>query len=110
MKYHAYTAGALCAAVSALVLSACAASGGGTTATPSKAPTGPASVASLAKATKSEKGLVIYGNAPTQYLQPVLNAFQKQYPWIKVTETSLGDTTTFSKWPKPLRVRVPPTS
>jgi iron(III) transport system substrate-binding protein len=98
MKYHAYTAGALCAAVSALVLSACAASGAGTTATPSKAPTGPASVASLAKATKSEKGLVIYGNAPTQYLQPVLNAFQKQYPWIKVTETSLGDTTTFSKY------------
>jgi iron(III) transport system substrate-binding protein len=98
MKYHAYTAGALCAAVSALVLSACAASGGGTTATPSKAPTGPASVASLAKATKSEKGLVIYGNAPTQYLQPVLNAFHKQYPWIKVTETSLGDTTTFSKY------------
>jgi iron(III) transport system substrate-binding protein len=47
---------------------------------------------------KSEKGLVIYGNAPTQYLQPVINAFNKQYPGIKVTETDLSDNQVFSKY------------
>ncbi len=99
MKHHARKAGALCAAMSALVLSACAASGGAATASPSSsAAAAPASVASLVKAARHEKGLVIYGNAPTAYLQPVIDAFQKHYPWIKVSETALGDNTTFSKY------------
>jgi iron(III) transport system substrate-binding protein len=98
MKHHARTAGALCAAMSALALSACAATGGAATTPPSSSAAAPKSIASLVKAAKSEKGLVIYGNAPTVYLQPVINAFQKLYPGIKVTETSLGDNTTFSKY------------
>jgi iron(III) transport system substrate-binding protein len=100
MKHHARTAVALCATVSALGLTACASSGGGAPASPSPsaAAAGPATAASLVQAAKSEKGLVIYGNAPTQYLQPVIDAFEHQYPGIKVTETALGDTTTFSKY------------
>jgi iron(III) transport system substrate-binding protein len=98
MKRHAYPAGALCAAVCALALSACAATGGAATASPSPTASAPASVASLVKAAKSEKGLVIYGNAPTAYLQPVIAAFEKRYPGIKVNETDLADNTVFSKY------------
>src|SRR6266851_1538018 len=98
MQHHARTAVALCATTSVLVLTACASSGGGATASPTPAASAPATVASLAKAAKSEKGLVIYGNAPTAYLQPVITAFESRYPGIKVTDTALADNTVFSKY------------
>jgi iron(III) transport system substrate-binding protein len=55
-------------------------------------------IARLVSTAKSEKGLVIYGNAPTPYLQPVIDAFGKQYPGIQVTETALADNQVFSKY------------
>ncbi|GAA4604424.1 ABC transporter substrate-binding protein [Actinoallomurus liliacearum] len=79
-------------------LGACSSSGGSTSAGGASPASAPTPVARLVNAAKSEKGLVIYGNAPTQYLQPVMNAFGKQYPGIKVTETDLSDNQVFSKY------------
>lgn len=58
----------------------------------------PASAASLAQAARSEKGLVIYANVPTQYFQPVINAFHKVYQDISVSVATLDDNTVFSKY------------
>jgi iron(III) transport system substrate-binding protein len=55
-------------------------------------------IATLVKRAKSESGLVIYGNAPTAFFQPVIAAFNKLYPWIKVSDTDLDDNTVFSKY------------
>jgi iron(III) transport system substrate-binding protein len=68
--------------------------GGGGTATATVAP---ASVDNLVTQSKNENTLTIYGNPPTQLFKPVVDAFQAQYPWIKVTAQDLDDTTIFSK-------------
>jgi iron(III) transport system substrate-binding protein len=90
-------AAAAVVAVMCAGLGACSSSGGSTSAG-SSSPGAPTPVTRLVNAAKSEKGLVIYGNAPTQYLQPVINAFNKEYPGIKVTETDLSDNQVFSKY------------
>jgi len=58
----------------------------------------PASVPALEQQAHREHGLVIYGNAPSQYFQPVIAAFNQRYPFIKVSETTLDDNTVFSKY------------
>ncbi len=60
-------------------------------------PSGP-SVAMLVKASKKEDGLIIYGNPPAALWGPVLAAFNKLYPWIKVTPYDEGDAAAFSKY------------
>jgi iron(III) transport system substrate-binding protein len=57
----------------------------------------PASVAGLVAQSKSENALTIYGNPPTALFQHVVDAFGKQYPWIRVTAQDLDDATVFSK-------------
>jgi iron(III) transport system substrate-binding protein len=84
----------------AAVLAGCS-TGGSISPAPSSASaatSSPASVATLTQQAKSEKGLVIYANAPTQYFQPVITAFNKAYPFIKVSVTTLADNTIFSKY------------
>ena len=58
----------------------------------------PDSTASLIKRSKSESGLVVYGNPPAANFNAFVAAFNKRYPWIKVTEFDLEDTTIFSKY------------
>jgi iron(III) transport system substrate-binding protein len=79
------------------VLSACSSTQSASK-TPSSAPTGPAAISTLLAQAKAEKGLVIYGNAPTDYLKPVIAAFEKAYPGITATETDLTDNQVFSKY------------
>jgi iron(III) transport system substrate-binding protein len=89
--------GALAAmAALAAVMTGCA-TGGGSAPTPA-ASSSPASASTLKQQAQREHGLVIYGNAPTQYFQPVIAAFNEQYPFIKVSETTLADNTVFSKY------------
>jgi ABC-type Fe3+ transport system substrate-binding protein len=41
---------------------------------------------------------LIYGTVPSQYFQPVIAAFNKEYPNINVTETTVDDNAVFSKY------------
>jgi iron(III) transport system substrate-binding protein len=66
-------------------------------ATISVTPSGPA-VPKLIAASKKEDGLIIYGNPPAALWGPVLAAFNKLYPWIKVTPYDEGDAAAFSKY------------
>lgn len=84
----------------AAVLAGCS-TGGGATAAPAASSgkaAAPASTATLTQQAKKEKGLVIYANVPTQYFQPVIAAFNRAYPFIKVSVTTLADNTIFSKY------------
>ena len=47
---------------------------------------------------KKESGLIVYGNPPSANFTNLVAAFNKQYPWIKVTEYDLDDNTIFSKY------------
>lgn len=58
----------------------------------------PNSTAILIKKSKSESGLVVYGNPPAANFNAFVAAFNKKYPWIKVSESDLEDTTIFSKY------------
>jgi iron(III) transport system substrate-binding protein len=98
------------AVVLAGVLAAC--STGGSTSSPSstspssassgqassRPASSPASIGTLKQQAGKETGLVIYANAPTQYFQPVIAAFNKVYPQIHVSVTTLSDNTVFSKY------------
>src|SRR3979411_726495 len=61
-------------------------------------PASPASIGTLKQQAQGEHGLLIYGNVPSQYFQPVIAAFNKEYPNINVTETTLDDNAVFSKY------------
>jgi iron(III) transport system substrate-binding protein len=84
---------------------AVAASAGATSAAKSKpkpkpisiAPSGP-TIPKLVTASKSEDGLIIYGNPPAALWGPVIAAFNQLYPWIKVTPYDQGDAAAFSKY------------
>jgi iron(III) transport system substrate-binding protein len=78
--------------------SASSASTSGTSGSPIGQASAPASIAALTQQAKSEHGLVIYANVPTQYFQPVIAAFNKEYPAIQVSVTTLADNTIFSKY------------
>jgi iron(III) transport system substrate-binding protein len=60
--------------------------------------TGFTSPAATAIAAKTESGLVIYGNPPPAQFKPVLDAFAKAYPQIKVSYSDQGDSVSFSKY------------
>jgi iron(III) transport system substrate-binding protein len=87
----------------AAILAACSTGGGAAPASSSPGPTGgqaspPASTAALTQQARNEHGLVIYANVPVQYLQPVIAAFNQEYPFIQVSVTTLADNTIFSKY------------
>jgi iron(III) transport system substrate-binding protein len=84
-------------ALTAVALTSCSTSGAAPSAKPTTSAS-PTSIATLKQKAQGEHGLVIYANAPQQYFQPVIAAFNKQYPGIKVTETVLSDNTVFSKY------------
>jgi iron(III) transport system substrate-binding protein len=86
--------------VTAAALAACS-TGAGSAPKPTTSgstPAAPAPTASLAAQAAAEKGVVIYGNVPAQYFQPVIDAFNKVYPGVKVSVTTLDDNTVFSKY------------
>jgi iron(III) transport system substrate-binding protein len=56
------------------------------------------SLAQLIKKSRSESGLVVYGNPPGANFNALVAKFNQKYPWIKVTESDLEDTTIFSKY------------
>jgi iron(III) transport system substrate-binding protein len=80
----------------AVALAGCSTGGG--SAPPAAAASSPTSITALTQQAQGEHGLVIYANVPAQYFQPVIAAFNKQYPNIKVAETDLDDNTVFSKY------------
>lgn len=89
--------GALAAAVAlAAALTSCSTGGGSPSS--SAVSSSPASASTLKQQAQREHGLVIYANAPTQYFQPVIAVFNKQYPFIRVSVTTLDDNTVFSKY------------
>ena len=55
-------------------------------------------LAPLIAQSKKESGIVVYGNPPSANFTALVAAFNKQYPWIKVTEYDLDDNTIFSKY------------
>ena len=68
----------------------------------SSSPTRPAkkkpSLAQLIKQSKSESGLIVYGNPPGRNWSTLASKFSDKYPWIKTTEYDLEDNTIFSKY------------
>jgi iron(III) transport system substrate-binding protein len=52
----------------------------------------------LINKSKTESGIVVYGNPPAANFNALVAAFNKTYPWIKVTEYDLDDNTIFSKY------------
>ena len=55
-------------------------------------------LAPLIAKSKTESGIVVYGNPPSANFTALVAAFNKQYPWIKITEYDLDDNTIFSKY------------
>ena len=47
---------------------------------------------------KAEKGLVIYGNVSPDNFKPVISAFEKKYPWIKVNVLDMGPAPAFERY------------
>jgi iron(III) transport system substrate-binding protein len=56
------------------------------------------SLAQLIKQSRNESGLIVYGNPPGANFNALVAKFNQKYPWIKVTESDLEDTTIFSKY------------
>jgi iron(III) transport system substrate-binding protein len=87
----------LAAAVALTAALASCSTGGGSSSSPAVS-SSPASASTLKQQAQAEHGLVIYANAPSQYFQPVVAAFNKQYPFIKVSVADLSDNVVFSKY------------
>jgi iron(III) transport system substrate-binding protein len=91
----------LAAAVALTAALTSCSTGGGSSTSSSTASSSPASASplkTLKQQAQHEHGLVIYANAPSQYFQPVVAAFTKQYPFIKVSVADLEDNVVFSKY------------
>lgn len=58
----------------------------------------PGPLAGLIKQSKTESGIVVYGNPPSANFNALVARFNYYYPWIKVTEYDLDDNTIFSKY------------
>src|SRR5215208_4398897 len=58
----------------------------------------PGPLAALIKQSKTESGLVFYGNPPTANFNALVERFHYYYPWIKVTSYDLDDNAIFSKY------------
>ena len=89
--------GLAAAVVLTAALTSCS-TGGGSSPSSVSSSSSPESASSLKQQAQREHGLVIYANAPAQYFQPVIAVFNKQYPSIKVSVTTLDDNTVFSKY------------
>jgi iron(III) transport system substrate-binding protein len=91
---------ALAVAVAATAVLASCSTGGGSSSSSavSSAPASASSLSTLKQQAQREHGLVIYANAPAQYFQPVIAAFTRQYPFIKVSPADLNDNVVFSKY------------
>jgi iron(III) transport system substrate-binding protein len=87
----------LAAAVALTAALASCSTGGGSTSS-SAVSSSPASASTLKQQAQHEHGLVIYANLPSQYFQPFIAAFNKQYPFIKVSVADLSDNVVFSKY------------
>ena len=87
---------------SAALLSACGGSGSSSSSPTATAKTGTAATsvsrASLVAGSKQEGSLIIYSNALLAASEHVKQAFEKQYPWIKVRVSDLEDPVVFSKY------------
>src|SRR5437667_10678625 len=51
-----------------------------------------------AEKSRKEKGLVIYGNVAADNFAPIVAAFNKKYPWIKVETLDLGPAPAFERY------------
>lgn len=99
MKWNRRVGAVASAVVVAAGLAGCAASSGAAPAGASAArPTAPVPVAKLVAASKKEHGLIIYGNVPATYFQPLVNSFEHSYPWINVQVYDTGDGPAFSRY------------
>ena len=58
----------------------------------------PADYSKMVDASRSENGLVIYSNMAPNNWKPVIDGFNKHYPWIKVETLDLGSGTVHSRW------------
>jgi iron(III) transport system substrate-binding protein len=58
----------------------------------------PGPLAPLIKQSKTESGLVFYGNPPSANWKVVTDRFQYYYPWIKTTSYDLDNNVIFSKY------------
>jgi iron(III) transport system substrate-binding protein len=86
------------AAAVALTAALASCSTGGGSSSSSAVSSSPASASTLKQQAQTEHGLVIYANAPGQYFQPVVAAFNKEYPFINVSVADLSDNVVFSKY------------
>jgi iron(III) transport system substrate-binding protein len=93
------------AAIACTVLVTAAAGCGGGSGSSKPAATGasgsapkPVPLDQLIARSRKENQLIIYGNAPAPYLKPVIDAFNRVYPWVNVQDTDLSDNQTFSKY------------
>ena len=50
------------------------------------------------EASRKENGLVIYGNVAPDNFAPIVAAFRKKYPWIKVQTLDLGPAPAFERY------------
>ncbi len=64
------------------------------------------SIAQLIKRSKTESGLVFYGNPPSANFKALVERFNAVYPWVKVTSYDLEDNTIFSKYASEAQQRV----
>src|SRR5258708_8065933 len=58
----------------------------------------PVPLSTLVSRSHKEGGLTIYGNPPAPYFNPVVSAFEHEYPWINVQYSDIGDNQVFSKY------------
>ena len=90
---------ALAAAVAATAaLASCSTGGGSPSASSSSSSWSQTSVSALKQQARREHGLLIYANIPSGYLKPVIAAFNKRYPFIKISATDLNDDVVFTKY------------
>jgi iron(III) transport system substrate-binding protein len=93
------------ALVATMALASCSSGTGSSTATNPGTPTtkgstapSPAPIDQLVATSHNEHTLIIYGNPPAEYFQPVVKAFEQKYPWISVQDNDLSDFQVFSKY------------
>jgi iron(III) transport system substrate-binding protein len=89
---------ALAATVALTAALASCSTGGGSPAASSSVSLSHESVSALTQQARREHGLMIYANIPSGYLQPVISAFNKRYPFIKISAVDLSDNVVFSKY------------
>jgi len=79
-------------------VAACSSTATSTTGRPSATAATPTPVNTLVTQSRNEHGLILYGNTPTQVMQPLLDGFSRAYPWIKPEYSQLSDNQVFTKY------------